>query len=197
MAKPSIKASPLMSAIRARDLIAVVAALDAGADVNETDIHGHPGLPLRTACFDGNVFIVRELLRRGADVNAPGGEGSGMPIRLAVRARQKEIVDLLLDFGAEIPFGLQIDPNKPLIAELDFPDTAQKASPPPPPSRPEPSPGKLPGTLPGTLPPDCPVIEKLEIQGAYYGVDTNILNQDLLRLEEGPAPGNSRRDRDV
>jgi uncharacterized protein len=108
MGSKSFGASPLIEAIRANSLHRVVSALEDGADVNEKDIHGHPGLPLRTACFSGNVPIIRELLNHGADVNAPTADGPGAPLQAALRAGHTEIVALLLSRDARIPFGLEI-----------------------------------------------------------------------------------------
>jgi ankyrin repeat protein len=108
MGSNSFGASPLIEAIRANSLHRVIAALEDGADVEEKDIHGYAGLPLRTACFSGNVPIIRELLDHGADVNAPTADGPGAPLRAALRAGHTEIVALLLSHDALIPFGLEI-----------------------------------------------------------------------------------------
>jgi len=108
MGSNSFGASPLIEAIRANSLLRVTAALEDGADVEEKDIHGCAGLPLRTACFSGNVPIIRELLNHGADVNAPTADGPGAPLRAALRAGHTEIVALLLSHDAQIPFGLEI-----------------------------------------------------------------------------------------
>ena len=69
MAKPGLPVSKLMVAIRAGNLDAAIKALADGNPVNEADVHGHPGLPLRTACFEGDLAIIDELIRCGADVN--------------------------------------------------------------------------------------------------------------------------------
>lgn len=108
MGSNSFGASPLIEAIRANSLPRVIAALEDGGDVEEKDIHGYAGLPLRTACFSGNVPIIRELLKHGADVNAPTADGPGAPLRAAMRANNTEIVALLLSHDAQIPFGLEI-----------------------------------------------------------------------------------------
>ncbi|MCA1937824.1 MAG: ankyrin repeat domain-containing protein [Dechloromonas sp.] len=108
MGSNSFGASPLIEAIRANSLPRVIAALEDGGDVEEKDIHGYAGLPLRTACFSGNVPIIRELLKHGADVNAPTADGPGAPLRAAMRAGNTEIVAMLLSHDAQIPFGLEI-----------------------------------------------------------------------------------------
>ena len=197
MAKPVIKTSPLMAAIRARNLDAVRQALDNGAQVDETDIHGHPGLPLRTACFEGETAIVAELIQRGANVNAPGSDGHGMPIRLAARAGHRAIIDLLVANGAEIPHGVLIDFAPPAIP-VSPPASAPKAEEAAAPLLDIPLLDELPTSQPPSPPPkrDYPIIEEVEAK-ACYGVDTNVLNQDLLRLVDDPEPRNPRSSRDI
>lgn len=101
--------SPLIDAIRSGRISTIDAALDNGADIEEPDMHGSRGLPLRTACFIGDLAVVRHLLQRGADVNAPAHDGPGAPLRLAARRGHNQVVALLLQHGAQIPEGLKID----------------------------------------------------------------------------------------
>jgi hypothetical protein len=117
MEKKRFGTSPLIAAIQSKDLSAVQRILDAGAVLEESDIHGYPGLPLRTACFVGDVAITKELIKRGANLNAPTGDGPGAPIRLAMRAGHREIVALLLANHSPIPFGIDIPPH--LYARAD------------------------------------------------------------------------------
>lgn len=100
--------SKLQKAIEQGSLEAVVAALDSGADIEATDMHGYPGHPLRTACFNGHRAIVLELLKRGADIHAPNAQGLGAPVRMAARGRHREIVLLLLEHGADVPSGVDL-----------------------------------------------------------------------------------------
>lgn len=100
--------SALIQAINRGNLAAVCAALDAGATIEEVDVHGHAGLPLRTACFHGHLGIVGELLKRGANVHAVSYEGVGAPVRAAVRGGRRDIVRLLLEHGAELPPGVNV-----------------------------------------------------------------------------------------
>jgi len=102
--------SQLVAAIRTGRLSDVIRAIEDGADLEEADIQGIRGLPLRTACFEGSTAIVRELLRCGADINALAVDGPGAPLRLALRGGHGDIAALLLQNGAEIPPGLVIDP---------------------------------------------------------------------------------------
>ena len=102
--------SALRRAIEKGNLQAVIAALDHGAVIEETDMHGDPGLPMRIACFKGHADIVRELIKRGADIHAPNAQGAGGPIRMASRGQHTHIVELLLAHGAEVPEDVQL-PN--------------------------------------------------------------------------------------
>lgn len=111
MAYKNAGPSKLMEAVRAGNLQGVVSALESGSDVDEADVHGFRGLPLRTACFSGNAAIVRELLARGANIDAGTADGPGAPLRLALRSGHKQLVTLLLDEGAAIPSGVVIDPE--------------------------------------------------------------------------------------
>lgn len=112
MANPVIQTSALMNAVRTGNLDGVVLAIAHGADIEESDMHGHPGLPLRTACFSGHYDIVLTLLDHGANVNAPTAEGNGAPLRLARRARHQHIASLLLERGAELPYDELPSANK-------------------------------------------------------------------------------------
>ncbi len=98
--------SALRRAVEKGNLKAVMIALDHGADIEEADIHGDPGLPLRIACFKGHIDVVRELIRRGADIHAPNAQGRGGPIRMALRGEHRAVVNLLLAHGAEMPEAL-------------------------------------------------------------------------------------------
>lgn len=98
----------LHKAIERDDLQAVILALEQGADVDAADMHGAPGWPLRTACFRGQGDIVIELIRRGADIHVTNADGSGAPIRTAVRGKHWHIVELLLSQGATLPADVTI-----------------------------------------------------------------------------------------
>lgn len=87
--------SELQKAIEDESLSGVIAALDKGADIDAKDMHGHPGLPLRLACFLGHAGIVGELLRRGADPQVPNAQGPGAPLRIAHRLVHDAVVRLL------------------------------------------------------------------------------------------------------
>lgn len=119
--------SKLIEAIRSGSIMAVSASLDDGADIEEADVHGYPGLPLRTACFTGNLAIVRELLTHGANPNSATGDGPGAPLRLALRCRHLEVAAQLLQVGSELPPGISLPPEihgircEPLPVEIEAP----------------------------------------------------------------------------
>lgn len=166
--------SPLLTAIRTGRLSDVIRALEDGTDLEEADIHGVRGLPLRTACFEGSMAIVRELLRYGADVNAIAIDGPGAALRLALRGGHGEIAALLLQNGAEIPPGLVIDP-----AILDRAGTLS----------PLPDEAPVP-TLPtpdNTRESTQPALDSAIEYPSDVGSATNLLTLDLLKIDEAPA----------
>lgn len=120
MATPVTQTSELMHAVRAGNLDGVLLAIAHGADVEEADMHGYRGLPLRTACFSGHYDIVLALLEHGANVNAPTAEGNGAPLRLARRAKHQHIASLLLERGAELPYE-EVPAPKTLIDSMPTP----------------------------------------------------------------------------
>lgn len=65
--------TPLLIAVRQRDLAKTRLLLDAGALVNAADGQGYT--PLMYAAMADNLEMVRELLARGADVNAKDKKG--------------------------------------------------------------------------------------------------------------------------
>jgi hypothetical protein len=100
--------SALRRAIEKGNLQAVITALDHGAAIEEADMHGDCGLPMRIACFKGHADIVLELIKRGADIHAPNAQGPGGPIRMAARGQHAHIIELLERLGAELPADVQL-----------------------------------------------------------------------------------------
>lgn len=173
--------SKLISAIRAARLSGVVIALDDGADLEEIDVHGHRGLPLRTACFEGNLAIVRELLIRGADPSVSAADGASAPLRLALRRGHHEIAALLIQEGARPPAGMAIPPEVLGIKSLPLPGEAVVP------------------TLPGT--PADNVIEFTPSNLSFtkpdaaasagaesFGTETSAISADLLFLDDNEIP---------
>lgn len=175
MTAKGITTSNLIEAIHAGRLSAVISALDEGADIETPDMHGCTGLPLRTACFEGNLPIIRELLNRGADVNASASDGPGAPLRLALRKGHQEVVALLIQHGAHMPDSLAAAvqaSSAPIPDELEAP------------------------TLPESNP-DSNIIEFTHDDSflvsdgldtpSQFGTETNLLSMDLLFLDENEA----------
>jgi len=108
----------LIKAIRAGQLAAVRAALDAGAPVELDDGNGDPGLPMGIACFMGFAEIVRELAQRGARINVGDNSQPTSPLSMAVRGKRTEVVRTLLELGAELPPGMEtgLNENEIMIA---------------------------------------------------------------------------------
>lgn len=102
----------LIKAIRASNLVEVKALLDAGAPIEEDDAHGESGLAMGVACFIGVVDIIRELVQRGAKVNAADNAAPTSPLSMAVRGNRKEAVRLLVELGAQVPAGMEIGLNE-------------------------------------------------------------------------------------
>ena len=96
----------LIKAIRGGNLREVVAALDAGAPVELHDGKGDPGLPLAIACFMGHAEIVRELVMRGAKVNLEDNTAPISPLSMAQRGWRTEVINVLIELGAEVPAGM-------------------------------------------------------------------------------------------
>lgn len=180
MTEKGLPPSKLIRAIRAARLSGVVIALDDGADIEEVDVHGHAGLPLRTACFEGNLAIVRELLLRGADPNASAADGASAPLRLALRREHHEIAALLIQQGARPPNGMTIPPDVLSIKSAPLPGEAVVP--------------ELPaGTVADNLIEFTPSNLSFHKPGAAettesFGTETNAISADLLFLDEDEMP---------
>ncbi len=79
------------------DVAAITAALDAGASVDEGDKRG---TPLYLAVRGGHLAAAKLLIERGADVNAAPTPPLGPPLMPAVAKRNIDLINLLLDAGA-------------------------------------------------------------------------------------------------
>ena len=79
--------------------------LEAGADVNglgPDGFGGRWGTPLGCAALTGSTELLRKLLDAGADINLRGGKGKYTALQLACNGEREEVVDFLLENGAEI-----------------------------------------------------------------------------------------------
>jgi cytochrome c len=90
-------AAAIHDAAKKGDIAAIAAALDAGADVNESD-----GLaaPLHYALNRQHLGAAKLLIERGANVNAVSKLG-GAPLMAAVTKNRIEFITLLLAHGAD------------------------------------------------------------------------------------------------
>lgn len=182
--------SSLIEAIHAGQLSGVINALNDGADIEMADMHGYRGLPLRAACFEGNLAIIRELLNRGADVNAVASDGPNAPVRLALRKGHEDVATLLLQHGATMPTSFEAPTKSFASAE-----------------EPMLEPAEIP-MLPDSKP-ESNIIEFTRAEAfltpdevdspSQFGTETNVLSMDLLFLDEGdghplsPAPKNDKQ----
>ena len=89
----------LLSAARAGDVAAVVAALEAGAPVDRAEGDGMTAL--HWAAERGHSDVAARLVEAGADVQARTRVGAHAPLHLAARRGSEEIVRTLLDAGAD------------------------------------------------------------------------------------------------
>jgi ankyrin repeat protein len=90
----------LFKAAETGDFAMVKAALDDGADPNTTGKYGDT--PLIIASFKGHLEVARELLARGADVNAREDYFGRTPLYLASWKGHLEVVRELLARGARL-----------------------------------------------------------------------------------------------
>jgi cytochrome c len=90
------RAETFIDVTRTGDVGAITAALDSGANANESD---GVTTPLLIAAAAGNLEAARLLIRRGADVNLPAKWGT--PLYAAAKFGQADMVELLLVNGAK------------------------------------------------------------------------------------------------
>jgi len=155
----------LIKAIRTGQLSEVIAALDAGAEVELHDGKGDPGLPLAMACFMGFAEIARELILRGAKVNFSDNREPTSPLSMALRGGRTEVVKVLIELGGEIPQGVQtgLTDQELMLARWK----AQHF-----------------GASTSTSDPsgnEQNVIEEIQMVGCY-GTDTGVLEADIRRF---------------
>ena len=89
--------SPLFLAAGEGKLSAVQYLLDQGADINARERGGRTALT--EAAFSGSNPVIKELILRGADVNAVSDAGT--PLDVAMQANHAPSIDLLKYYGAK------------------------------------------------------------------------------------------------
>lgn len=87
--------APLFLAAASGNAEAVRYLIHEGADVNSFEKFGQTALT--EAAFYGDIAVVKELLRAGAEVNAVGQEGTALDI--AVKNNHAAVADLLKHYG--------------------------------------------------------------------------------------------------
>ncbi len=154
----------LIKAIRTGLLSEVIAALDAGAQVELHDGRGDPGLPLAIACFMGHAEIVRELAIRGAKVNFADNHEPTSPLSMAIRGGKTEVVKVLIELGAEVPPDVQtgLSEQEMMLAKWKAHHFGASAAD---------------GALSGT---ELPIVEEIEVVSCY-GTDTGVLDAEMRR----------------
>jgi cytochrome c len=90
-------AAAIHDAAKTGDVAAIAAALDAGADVDESD---GQATPLYLAVRGGHFAAAKLLIERGADVNAAPTPGLGPALMPALAKRRIDLINLLLERGA-------------------------------------------------------------------------------------------------
>ncbi|MCP5086108.1 MAG: ankyrin repeat domain-containing protein [Rhodobacteraceae bacterium] len=95
----SVSATPLQKAIEARDVEAVQALLQQGADVNELGDYGETALT--AAILSGSDAIVPLLLDSGAGI-ANRNSGGFTPLHAAAYTNNESVAALLVERGASI-----------------------------------------------------------------------------------------------
>lgn len=89
----------LISYARERNLQEVLQLLEKGADVNDSDRHGHTAL--FEASKNGDCDLVQALLERGANINQADKTGC-TPLHIAAQLGRLEVVRKLIDSQADI-----------------------------------------------------------------------------------------------
>jgi uncharacterized protein len=87
---------PLLLAAREGRVNAVRYLLDQGADVNGCDHAGNTALA--EATYYAQVPVIKELIARGANINAL--TSGGTPLDIALKRNDSAVIDLLKHYGA-------------------------------------------------------------------------------------------------
>jgi ankyrin repeat protein len=154
----------LIKAIRTGLLANVIAALDAGAQVELHDGQGDPGLPLAMACFMGHAEIVRELAIRGARVNFADNREPTSPLSMAIRGGKTEVIKVLVELGADVPPGVQtgLTDQELMLARWKAHHFGASKS------------------ASGKAGADVPEFEEIQVLSCY-GTDTGVLDAEMRR----------------
>ena len=105
----------LLDAIARAEAATVVALIEAGADPNAIDKEGDSALA--NAAHYSSLLVARELLAAGADISWQGSRGGWTPLAFAALTSDREMVEMLLDAGADINQGGPIQTPYQIAAE--------------------------------------------------------------------------------
>lgn len=99
---PLIKAAYGHADQRLPETAIVMMLLGYGAKINDTDGYGHSAL--FNACKAGKISIVKVLVENGADIDQPMAHGNGgfTPLITAIMSKRNDVVEYLLEKGAQI-----------------------------------------------------------------------------------------------
>jgi ankyrin repeat protein len=99
---PDTDPSAFFTAVKAGDLERMQAAMNSGVHIEARTPDGLTALMLAVEC--GQLNIVRELIERGADVNARIAHYGITALTMAMRQRvgDPDMIDLLLEAGAKM-----------------------------------------------------------------------------------------------
>ncbi len=98
----TIGGSPLAIATKRRSRAVIDCLLRYGADINFSEKESlYDTTPMMAACKDGNLLMVQELVKAGAEINHVGGNGKS-PLQIAVENGHGEVVKVLVENGANL-----------------------------------------------------------------------------------------------
>jgi ankyrin repeat protein len=115
--------NPMSRAIKAGNLEEIIRILDEHPEALHFDTPMGPWLHM--AASAGEVPILKELVRRGVDVNARGGTFKSNALHMAANEGRLDAVKYLLEAGSEME--LSVSEKDPLFAAIlrDHDDIAQ------------------------------------------------------------------------
>ena len=103
---------------------AVALLFDYGATIDS--LNGIGQTPLHWAAWDSRLNVMRSLIRRGADLNAPTFDVHNTPLHLAAEKGQPAAAQILLEAGAEVdaPNSADVTPLY-VAAKLNTPEMVE------------------------------------------------------------------------